>query len=78
MELLDQVTSIFRDVFDDSDLIITEETNASHIEEWDSIAQINLVIAFEDKFKVTFTTKELDELTCVGDMLDLLRCKSAK
>ena len=46
MELLDQVTSIFRDVFDDSDLIITEETNASHIEEWDSIAQINLVIAF--------------------------------
>lgn len=78
MTLMEQVTDIFREVFDDPELVITEDTNASHIEDWDSIAQINLIIAFEDKFKIKFVTKELDELTCVGDMLNLLRSKGVK
>jgi acyl carrier protein len=78
MTLMEQVTSIFREVFDDPELVVTEDTNASHIEDWDSIAQINLIIAFEDKFKVKFVTKELDELTCVGDMIKLLQSKGVK
>ena len=78
MTLIKQITEIFQEVFDSPGLVITEETNASHIEEWDSIAQINLVIAIEDKFKVILTTAELDGLTCVGDMLDLLRSKGVK
>ena len=75
MGLLEEVTAIFREVFDDPRLIIYDSTTASDIEEWDSIAQINLIIGFEEKFNVSFTTKELDELACVGDMLNLLRCK---
>jgi len=78
MPLMDEVRVVFRDVFDNPELVVTEETNASHIEDWDSFTHINLIVAFEEKFNVKFTTKEIGELTCVGDMLNLLRSKGVK
>ena len=78
MELLEQVTSIFHEVFDNSELTITLDTNASHIEGWDSFAHINLIVAFEEKFNIQFTTPEISELTCVGDMLTLLHKKGIR
>lgn len=78
MTLMEQVTGVFREVFDDPELVITEDTNASHIEDWDSIAQINLIIAFEEKYNLNFTTEEIGNLTCVGDMLNLLQEKGVR
>jgi len=78
MTLMEKVTEIFREVFDDADLVITEKTNASHIKDWDSIAQINLIIAFEEKYDLKFTTEEIGNLTCVGDMLNLLQEKGVR
>lgn len=75
MTLIEQITEIFQEVFDNPELVITEETNASHVEGWDSFAQINIIIAVEEKYNIEFTTKEIGNLTCVGDMLDLLRTK---
>jgi acyl carrier protein len=75
LELLEQVTSIFHEVFDNPQLVITENTNASHIDGWDSFAHINLIVAFEEEFDIEFTTQEISELTCVGDMLNLLQKK---
>jgi len=78
MTLMEQVADVFRNVFDDPELVITEDTNASHIEGWDSFAHINLIVAFEEKFNVNFTTEELSGLTCVGDALNLLRRKGVE
>ena len=77
MTLLERVTNVFREVFDDPELVITEKTNASHVNGWDSFAHINLVVALEERFDVSFSTKELSELTCVGDVLILLEEKGA-
>ncbi len=73
--LMEQVTGVFRAVFNDPKLAITEKTNASHVAGWDSFAHINLIVALEEYFGVSFTTKEISSLTCVGDLLDLLRKK---
>ena len=78
MNLIEKVTALFREVFDDKELIITKETNATHVESWDSFMQINLVVAFEEQFDVQFTTEEIGRLTCVGDMLELLRNKGVE
>ncbi len=74
--LLDRVTGVFREVFNDPKLVVTEQTNASHVAGWDSFAHINLIVALEEYFKVNFTTKEISSLTCVGDLLQLLHKKN--
>lgn len=74
-ELLGRVTPIFRTVFAQPDLVITETTNAETVEGWDSFAHINLIVALEEAFRISFTTKELGELTCVGDLLKQLSAK---
>lgn len=68
-------TEVFRDVFDRPDLIASEDMNATNVEGWDSFMQVNLIIALEERFNVQFTTQEIGELTCVGDVMKLLKYK---
>ncbi len=78
MTLMEQVNEVFREVFDDPNMVVTEDMNATHVGGWDSFAQVNLIVSFEDKYNIQFTTQEISALTCVGDMLDLLREKGVK
>ena len=43
--VLQRLQEIFRDVFDDEEIILTHETTAKDIEDWDSLAHINLILA---------------------------------
>jgi acyl carrier protein len=76
-DLLPEIQEIFRDIFDDTSLVITRDSNASTVEDWDSLAHVNLVTAIEKKYKVRFALGELQELKNVGDMIDLIQKKLA-
>lgn len=76
-EILDRVNEIFRDVFDQPSLVIGPETNSEHIDEWDSLAHINLVGAIEKDFKIRLALAELEGLKNVGEMVQLIRRKTA-
>tara|TARA_B100000242_G_C43020402_1_gene474804 strand:+ start:987 stop:1229 length:243 start_codon:yes stop_codon:yes gene_type:complete len=71
-EIFNGVQDIFRDIFDEDELIIEDKTNSDDIDEWDSLNQINLVCAIEKEFKINFTLEELMELKDVGAMIDLM------
>jgi acyl carrier protein len=73
--LLEELQPIFRDVLDQPNLIITRESNASTVEDWDSLAHVNLVTAIEKRYKIRFALGELQELKNVGDMIDLMKTK---
>ena len=73
--IFEEVTKIFRDVFDDDELIIKDETNSDDIEDWDSLEHINLVVAMEKKFNLKFNLKEVGTLANVGEMVDLIERK---
>ena len=76
-EIFEDVTEIFRDVFDDDTLVIGDETNSADIEDWDSLEHIELVINMEKHFGLKFNIKEVNKLQNVGEMVDLiLRMKS--
>jgi acyl carrier protein len=74
-EMLKRVQNIFRDVFDDDNLEVTNKTNSEEIEEWDSLNHINLVVGIEKEFNIRFVLDELQPLKDVGEMLDLLQHK---
>ena len=76
MNQKERLQEIFRDIFDDEKLIITEEMSANDIEDWDSLAQINLIIAIEKEFKVKFRLEEVSNLKNIGEMLELFSKKT--
>lgn len=73
--MLGELQPIFQDVLDQPDLVITPQSNARTVEDWDSLAHINLVTAIEKHFKVKFALGELQELKDVGDMVALVQRK---
>ena len=48
-EILEKLNEVFHDVFDNNDIVVTEQTNANDIEEWDSLIHITLISAVEDE-----------------------------
>lgn len=71
-EILEKVNEIFWDVFDDEDLVITEETTADDVEDWDSLTHITLVSAVETEFGFKFTMKDVQGMQNVGEMIDII------
>jgi len=72
MDIKKDLQEIFRDVFDDDDLELTAETTANDIEDWDSFAQIQLVVAIEKYFNIHFQVDEVGSLKNVGEMIQLI------
>ncbi len=77
-DILEQLQPIFQDILDQPDLVITRESNAQNVEDWDSLAHINLITAIEKHFKVKFALGDLQELKNVGEMVDLIEAKLSK
>ena len=68
-EILEKLNEVFHDVFDNNDIVVTEQTNANDIEEWDSLIHITLISAVEDEFDVSFDMKTVVSMKNVGDMI---------
>ena len=52
--------------------------NFKNIKNWDSLAQVALIISIERKFKLKFSVKEVDSLKNIGDMVKLIMTKINK
>lgn len=71
-QVFEKVQEIFRDIFDDQNLVIENSTSAIDIDDWDSLNHINLVVAVEKDFQIKFNFNELTELKDVGAMINLI------
>ena len=73
-ELLEKIALVFHDVFNDS-IEVSLNTNASDIDEWDSLTHIRLMITIEAFFSVKFTVSEMSEMQNVSDLILILEEK---
>jgi acyl carrier protein len=74
-DIIERFELIFREVFDDESLVISTGTTAADIEDWDSLAHINLLVAIEENFSVSFSLEELQTVKNVGEMVTLVARK---
>jgi acyl carrier protein len=76
-EIVTRLTPIFRDVFNDNALMVTEGMTADEVPTWDSLSNINMIVAVEKAFGVKFSIKEVRNLKNVGELLELIKRKAA-
>ena len=75
-DIYKDVTTIFQDVFLRDDLVLSPALSAKDIAGWDSFKQIEIVIAVQDHYGISFRTRELDSLNNVGDLVRLIAAKT--
>ena len=73
--LREQLTVIFRRVFGDDSLEITDGLTANDVGNWDSLSHMILIGEVEKSVGVTFKLKELNKMKNVGDMMDIILSK---
>ena len=71
-EIFEKLNEIFREVFEDDSIVVTEETNSADIEDWDSLTHITLVSSVEDEFGIKFSMKDVIGMKNVGEMVDII------
>ncbi|MBQ8605527.1 MAG: acyl carrier protein [Clostridia bacterium] len=71
-EIFERLNEVFRDVFDDEEITVNDETTAADIDGWDSLMHITLISAVEDEFDISFNMKDVVKMKNVGDMADLI------
>ena len=74
-EVLLSCSEIFKTVFSDPQLSISAATIASDIDEWDSLAQITLLMSMEQTFGIQFSLDEVEDLQNVGEIVELILAK---
>ncbi len=81
-DIRDQAQDVFRNVFDDPEILLHDDLTAEDVPGWDSLAHINLIVAVEKRFKIKFATAEISNLKedgqNVGTFLALIRKKLSR
>lgn len=72
-QILDALTDIFRDIFDDESVVITPASSAKDFDAWDSLSNVNIMVATEMHFGVRFKTSEVEGLGNVGELVSLIQ-----
>ena len=67
-EIFERLNVVFKDVFDDDGITVTEDTTAADISGWDSLIHITLMDAVEEEFDM----KTVIKLKNVGEMADVI------
>ena len=75
-QVVAELAEVFQDVFDDPAMQIQRDMTADDVDGWDSARMVEIIIATEARFGLTFTTRETDSLKCVGDLIDVVERKT--
>ncbi|MBD5537283.1 MAG: acyl carrier protein [Lachnospiraceae bacterium] len=68
----EKLNEVFRDVFDDEEIVVNDATTSNDIEDWDSLEHINLIAAVEQEFDMKFSMGQVVTMKNVGEMMDII------
>lgn len=74
-EIMEKLSPIFQEVFNDDALEINETMTSDDFENWDSVTQMLLVASIEKEFEIKFKLRELNTLTSVSAIVSAISSK---
>lgn len=76
-EVFEGLQAIFAEVFDRDDIALRRTLTAKDVAGWDSFKQVELIIECEARFKMRFTSSEVDSFRDLGDLVDVVAARAA-
>ena len=73
--VLVKLTNIFREIFNDREIVINNKMTAQDIDNWDSLTHMLLISKVEEEFEIKFKLKELNNLNNVGNLVEIINEK---
>mgnify|MGYP001424900247 FL=1 len=66
------IFEIFNDILDLEEGQLTPESSPEDIDEWDSMATVNIIVALEEEFKIKFKLDDIQDVKVVNDFINLV------
>ena len=67
------IIEIFQDILDVKKGAVIRNCTSSDIDEWDSAATVNIIVALEDEFGIKFKLEDIQTVNSVQDFVDLVQ-----
>jgi len=74
-ENLQIITKIINKHTGNKNIEITPQISAKDINEWDSLAHMSIILEVEKYFGIRFRASEVAKMSCVGDLLEIIKFK---
>lgn len=74
-EIIEKLTKIFHEVFNDSSIVLSDDMTAKDVENWDSLTHMLMITKVEEELGIKFKLKELNKLKQVGDLINTIETK---
>lgn len=75
MDVKEKLQGIFRDVFDNDDIVLFDEMTSEDVEDWDSLSHVTLILSIEKAFGIKFTVDEITKTKNVGEFIAVIEKK---
>jgi acyl carrier protein len=76
-DIYQKLTRVFHDVFKREDIVLTPELAANDVPGWDSFRQVEIILAVEQRFDITLSSSDVDELETTGDLVRAIAAKTS-
>lgn len=73
IEIVNQLTEIFRNVFSDDTIELREDMTTEDVENWDSLTNMMMIEEIQQVFGFRFKLKQLPTLNTVGNIIEAIR-----
>jgi acyl carrier protein len=70
--ILARVRGVIVKVFGDDEVVVDASTTAADVEGWDSVSNIEVLVALEREFGIRFNTGEMATVANVGELVTLI------
>ena len=74
-ELLNKIQEILAEIIDHEELVLFESMAPSDVDDWDSLAHFQLVVALQREFGIKFSIMEIQSWTTVGNIVNSINSK---
>jgi len=75
--VVEKLTTIFRKVFNDDSIVLSNDMTANDVGSWDSLSHMLMITEVEDSFSIKFSLREVNKLKNVGALINLIEGKLA-
>jgi len=70
IEVLERLSKVMQDVFDDESIVAHENMTAAEVDGWDSLMNITFISEMEAEFDIALEMRDVTNIKRISDLVD--------